>query len=148
MTALIRRATLDDIGTLWQLEQTCFQTDRLSLARWRYMITKAKASVLIVEESGEVAGSAVLLQPKAPRPARLYSLAVFPAHQKKGLAQALLSHCESLASASKRKFITLEAREENSNLIRFYNNVGYLPVKVLPDYYEDGASALRMKKTL
>ena len=148
MTALIRRATLRDIDALWRLEQACFQTDRLSLARWRYMITKAKASVLIIEESGQVAGAAVLLQPKYPRPARLYSLAVFPTHQKKGLAQALLSHCDLLASASKNKCIILEAREKNSHLIRFYNKVGYLPIKVLPDYYGDGASALKMKKTL
>ncbi|MFC3884977.1 GNAT family N-acetyltransferase [Bacillus songklensis] len=54
-------------------------------------------------------------------------LAVSPHFQKRGVASALLAHFEKEARENKRETITLTCKE---NLIRFYENYGYLNIGV------------------
>ena len=42
----------------------------------------------------------------------------------------------------------LEVRADNARAITLYDERGYVKFATIPDYYEDGASALRYEKRL
>jgi ribosomal protein S18 acetylase RimI-like enzyme len=146
-TLTIRRAILEDIPILLELEQT-FPSDRLEKSNFRYFLTKAKADIWIAEENGIVLGDAVVLYRQGFHSARLYSIVVSPKARGKGIGAKLLARCE--AAAKERGCITLrlEVRADNDAAINLYRSRGYDLTARTDDYYEDGSTALRMRKRL
>jgi ribosomal protein S18 acetylase RimI-like enzyme/uncharacterized protein YvpB len=149
---IIRRATLDDVAVLLDLEQT-FPSDRLEKSNFKYFLTKAKADIWIAEgcvaeNKGVILGDAVVLYRQGFHSARLYSIVVSPKARGKGIGAKLLTHCE--AAAKERGCITLrlEVRADNDAAINLYRSRGYDLIARTDDYYEDGSTALRMRKRL
>ena len=76
-TVRLRKATLDDLDALLELEHQSFSGDRLSRRQLRYLISRARAVTLLVESgAGELLRDpwaarndyiSVLLDPKAAR---------------------------------------------------------------------------------
>jgi ribosomal protein S18 acetylase RimI-like enzyme len=143
----IRRATLGDLEVLLELEQL-FPGDRLEKSNFKYFLSKAKADIWLVEESGEILADAVVLYRQGFHSARLYSIVVSPKARGKGIGAKLLAHCE--AAAKERGCITLrlEVREDNDAAIQLYRTRGYDFIGRTDDFYEDGSTALRMRKRL
>jgi ribosomal protein S18 acetylase RimI-like enzyme/predicted double-glycine peptidase len=143
----IRRATLDDLDILLKLEQL-FPGDRLEKSNFKYFLSKAKADIWLAEENGVVLGDAVVLYRQGFHSSRLYSIVVSPKARGKGIGAKLLAHCE--AAAKERGCITLrlEVREDNDAAINLYRSRGYDLIARTDDYYEDGSTALRMRKRL
>ncbi|MGL4608284.1 MAG: peptidase C39 family protein [Trueperaceae bacterium] len=143
----IRRATLDDMNVLLELEQL-FPGDRLEKSNFKHFLTKAKADIWLIEEKGQVLGDAVVLYRQGFHSARLYSIVVSPKARGKGVGAKLLTHGE--AAAKERGCITLrlEVREDNDAAINLYRSRGYTLIARTNDYYEDGSTALRMRKRL
>src|SRR3569832_1902202 len=96
---MIRDATLDDLDALVEVENRCFASDRLSRRNFRYLLTKGNAETVIDEEGGVIRGYAMLLFNTGTSLARMYSLAVAPAQQRKGIASALLRASDDSARA-------------------------------------------------
>jgi ribosomal protein S18 acetylase RimI-like enzyme len=146
-TLTIRRATLDDVAVLLELEQL-FPGDRLEKSNFKYFLTKAKADIWIAEENGVVLGDAVVLYRQGFHSSRLYSIVVSPKARGKGIGAKLLAHCE--AAAKERGCITLrlEVRADNDPAISLYRSRSYELIARTDDYYEDGIPALRMRKRL
>ena len=91
---VIRKALSSDLNALIDVENACFNNDKLSprsLKRW----LSAKHGILLVAQNGEqVCGYGLVWCHKGTRLARLYSLAVKPTMQGKGIAKALLTSLE------------------------------------------------------
>src|SRR3569833_4684268 len=87
---MIRDATLDDLDAMVEVENRCFDSDRLSRRNFRYLLAKGNAETVIDEEGGVIRGYAMLLFNTGTSLARMYSLAVDHAQQRKGIASALL----------------------------------------------------------
>lgn len=145
---VIRPATADDLDALDALEERCFASDRISRRSFRHMIKVESAVVLIAECDGAMVGSAVILFRSGTALARLYSLAVDPAHQGKGLGRALMQACEAAALEYDRLILRLEVREDNAVACALYRSRGYRACGRVADYYEDGMAALRFEKLL
>lgn len=144
----IREATELDVNQLYSIEQNAFANDRLSLRRLKYWI-KAKNRVFLVAESqGEVAGYGLVLLHQGTRLARLYSIAINPTHQGKGLAKRLLKAVEDAASHMGRLYMRLEVDVENTAAVKLYEANGYTIFGSLEDYYENHHDALRMQKRI
>lgn len=143
----IRRATLEDMEVLLELEQL-FPGDRIKKSSFRYFLTRAKADVWVVEEHGQVLGDAVVLYRQGSRSARLYSVVVSPKARGKGVGAKLLTHCEEAAKERGCTTLRLEVREDNDAAINLYCTRSYNPIRRVDDYYEDGGTALRMRKNL
>jgi ribosomal protein S18 acetylase RimI-like enzyme len=148
----IRRATLEDLGVLLELEQL-FPGDRIKRSSFRYFLTKAKAEVWIAEDyvaenRGQVLGDAVVLYRQGSGSARLYSVVVSPKARGKGIGAKLLAHCERAAKERGCITLRLEVREDNYAAISLYRSRGYDLIGQTDDYYEDGGTALRMQKRL
>lgn len=148
MPAEIRKARASDVDDLAAIEKAVFSGDRLSRRSFRQFIERETAEMLVAENDGHVAGYAVVLFRKGSGVARLYSIAVGPFFGSLGIGRQLLAAAEEAAYEHDRMMLRLEVREDNQRAIRIYEQAGYRKIGREPDYYEDGATALRYEKTL
>jgi N-acetylglutamate synthase-like GNAT family acetyltransferase len=74
----VRRARIGDLAALLAMEQAVFTVDHLSRRSFRHFLLSANATFLVAEESGALAGYALVLSPPRSKLARLYSIAVAP----------------------------------------------------------------------
>jgi ribosomal-protein-alanine acetyltransferase len=145
---MIRPARLQDLEALVAIENRSFDVDRFSRRSFRYLLTKANAETLVHEEQERVLAYVMLLFNTGTSLARLYSLAVDPALQGKGIGNALIAAAEESAVAHDCIYLRLEVRRDNATAIRLYEKLGYKGIGSLPDYYEDHMEALRYEKLL
>ncbi|TIO73833.1 MAG: GNAT family N-acetyltransferase [Mesorhizobium sp.] len=148
MPAEIRKARASDVDDLAAIEKAVFSGDRLSRRSFRQFIERETAEMLVAENTGHVAGYAVVLFRKGSGVARLYSIAVGPFFGNLGIGRQLLAAAEEAAYEHDRMMLRLEVREDNQRAIRIYEQAGYRKIGREPDFYEDGATALRYEKTL
>ena len=148
LVLMIRLANLGDLESLIAIEKRAFELDRFSRRTFRYLLSKANAVTLIDEENGKVAGYTMLLFNTGTSLARLYSLAVDPDWQVKGIGRALMQATEENAIA--RGFVTmrLEVRADGKRARALYESQGYRQIGMVDNYYEDGMQALRYEKRL
>jgi ribosomal protein S18 acetylase RimI-like enzyme len=145
---MIRPATLQDIDSLVEIEERCFATDRLTRRSFRYLLTKANAATLIDEEQGVARGYALVLFSSGTSMARLYSIAVDPAFQRRGIGWQLLQASEQAARDGDCVSMRLEVRRDNDPGRALFGKGGYKQFGTLSDYYEDHMDALRFEKSL
>ncbi|MER8475063.1 peptidase C39 family protein [Mesorhizobium sp. M1163] len=148
MPAEIRKARASDVDDLAAIEKAVFSSDRISRRSFRQLIERDTAELLVGESDGRVAGYAVVLFRKGSGVARLYSIAVGPFFGGRGVGRLLLEEAETAAFEHGRMMLRLEVREDNPRAIQIYERSGYRKIGREPDYYEDGATALRYEKTL
>ena len=145
---VIRKALSSDLTALIDLENACFNNDKLSprsLKRW----LNAKHGILLVADNGEqVCGYGLVWCHKGTRLARLYSLAVKPTMQGKGIAKMLLAALEKQTCERGRIYLRLEVAVNNESAIGLYKSLGYRVFGQYSDYYDDHSDALRMQKNI
>ena len=145
---MIRAARVSDLKGLVDLENRCFQHDRLSKRQFRYMLTRAHADTLVEERRGRLVGYVLVLFRRATSLGRVYSIAVDPAERGRGIGQNLLEAAEGSAIERGCAYLRLETQPDNAASNALYHRMGYRPFGVVEDYYEDGSAALRMEKAL
>lgn len=156
----LRPARPADAPALLALERN-FPTDRFSARAVRYLLQARNAVVWAAEDRrpaqgqsgrGErpprVVAALVLLVRRRSGVARVYSVAVSRRVRGRGLGAALLRTAEREARRRGRRIMSLEVRQSNRTARKLYASLGYRPHRRLPDYYEDGAPALRLRKHL
>jgi len=145
---VIRTANPEDLGALVDIENRAFAIDRFSRRSFRYLLTKANAVTLVDDRDGRICGYAMLLFNIGTSLARLYSLAIDPDYQGRGIGHGLLNAAEK--SAIERDCITLrlEIRKDNHASISFFEKHGYRQFDILEDYYEDHMEGLKYEKSL
>jgi ribosomal protein S18 acetylase RimI-like enzyme len=159
----IRAAISADLDALLALENSCFETDRLTRRQFRYMLSRAQ-SVLLVAESGAqfadqseaaaqppdtgLLGYVLVLFNRATSVARLYSIAVAGAARGRGVGRALVRAAEEATWDAERAYLRLEIRRDNLASQQLFEGLGYRRFGALSDYYEDHMEALRYEKQL
>ena len=143
-----RRADLDRLVTI---ENSAFDSDRLSRRSLRAHLTKSTVSLLVAETEvggfAQVVGYALLAFRKGSTKARLYSIASDPQHRL-GAGKSLIAACEEEARRRGADSLVLEVRADNLRAIALYEQRGYVKFGTIAEYYEDGAAALRYEKRL
>ena len=122
---MIRNATLEDVPVLTDLEQQCFDTDRLSPRNFRYLLTRGNASLIVDDADGAITGYSLVLFHRNTSMTRLYSFAVLPDRQRGGIARALLAQSEKIALEKGFVMMRLEVRRDNARALAFYEKAGY-----------------------
>ena len=144
----IRAARAVDLDGLLVLEHRCFAGDRLSRRALLRHLQSDSAALLVAERGGAVVGSALVLFRRDSPAARLYSIAVDGAARGLGLGAALLGASERRARARGASALRLEVNPANRAAVRLYERHGYLPFARVEGYYEDGAPAVRLRRSL
>ena len=146
---LIRIARPADIDALLGIENASFSTDRITRAGFRRFLRGSSARLLVVDAgSDQIGGYVLLLTRRGSRRARIYSLATHPAWRGKGLAVLLLGAALATAREWHMDDIGLEVREDNAAAINLYAGHGFQNVARREGYYEDGSTAIVMRKVL
>jgi [ribosomal protein S18]-alanine N-acetyltransferase len=144
----LRRAGAADVPALVDLEQAVFAGDRMSGRQFRHH-TAALSSDLIVAATGKILlGYALLLRRRGSSKARVYSIAVADQARGHGLGARLLLRLEAIARACGATEIRLEVRQDNRAALSLYERQGYRRFGAHAGYYEDGADAWRLSKSL
>jgi ribosomal-protein-alanine N-acetyltransferase len=147
----IRKGRLADLDRLVAIEIAAFQSDRLTRRSLRAHLTKSTVALLVaeLEVAGipRVVGYALMAFRKDSKRARLYSIAGDPQHRI-GAGKRLIAACEHEAARHGAESLVVEVRADNARAIALYDERGYVKFATIPDYYEDGASALRYEKKL
>jgi ribosomal protein S18 acetylase RimI-like enzyme len=144
----IREAAAGDIDGLLELENHCFDIDRLSRRSFRRFINRKRATLLVAVEDGKLLGYVLVLYRAGTSLARLYSMAVTLDARGRGIGSVLLAAGEKAAMDKDCVAMRLEVREDNRSAIGIYETAGYRHFGRYPDYYEDHADALRFEKAL
>lgn len=147
MNTTIRRSTPNDLDLLEIIEKMVFEpfqqcprrTLRLSIKSLFQRVWFAETNS---EKSNKAVGSLTVHLHK--RTLRIFSLAVLPEFQGKGIGVSLLKHAENFAISNGFERISLEVDVDNGPLISWYNKAGYHSTELIEDYYEEGKDALRM----
>jgi ribosomal protein S18 acetylase RimI-like enzyme len=144
----IRAASLNDLSALVQLEQHCFNSDRLSKRSFKHHIQSKHSDLQVVFAEQDLLAYGLVFKHQGTRLARLYSLAVLPATRGMGISKLLLTQLEQLASQDGRLYMRLEVAKHNEVAIGLYQACGYRVFGEYQDYYEDHTDALRMQKRI
>ncbi|MBN2600767.1 MAG: GNAT family N-acetyltransferase/peptidase C39 family protein [Candidatus Marinimicrobia bacterium] len=145
---MIREATADDLESLVYLENSSFETDKISRRSFRYLLSRANATTFVDEENGKVRAYSIILYNSATSHARLYSLVVGSEYRGLGIGQALLLASEQNAVQNECISMRLEVRRDNATAIRLYQKNGYKQIGILDDYYEDHMGAIHYEKEI
>jgi glutathione synthase/RimK-type ligase-like ATP-grasp enzyme/ribosomal protein S18 acetylase RimI-like enzyme len=148
MNLKFEKATKKDIPFLEKIEQLCFPDfQRTSQRMLRLSISSPFQSVLICKVKYQKAWikSGSLIFHHYKHTLRLYSIAVLPDYQGDGLGGKFMDYCIEQARARGYERISLEAYEENQLLIDWYKKFGFVQTELIPDYYEAGKNAVKMK---
>jgi len=145
---MIRSAVLGDVPFLVDLEQSSFAADRLTYRQFRYMLMRAKALTLVAELDGEIVGYVLVIFPRGGRVARIYSIAVSHKARSRGVGSALVDAAERRSLDIGRSLMKLEIRIDNHPSQKLFHRAGYKEIRIVADYYEDRAPAIRYEKSL
>ena len=144
----IRPAKKEDLERLEEIENICFSTDILSRRSFQRFIRPGAHSLQVAVIEGTIVGYALVLYRTGTSLARLYSIAVLPDMQGKGIAKQLI---EAIEEASRNKLcaiMRLEVNVNNAPAINLYHKLGYRAIGEIESYYDDGSDALRMEKRI
>ncbi len=152
---IIRHATREDVPALAAIEETAFDKTTyggllMSARAFRRHVDSDNFLLVAVtnDDATKVAGYALGLVRKGSPYVRFVSLAVLPEHGGRGAAWRLFDAIEEAAIAGAYRGVRLEIRADNTRLQARYIRDGYREFARVPDYYSDGAAAIRMVKDL
>ncbi len=152
---LLRRARLSDLPSLLLIEHSCFPLGiAFSPPQIRRLLRNERAHCIVAAGQGprgtdsRVAGWAVGLirQHRTRRSGRIYTLAIDPDCQGRGIGRLLADHLLRTFKRLKVRHVYLEVRTSNHRAIALYEKLGFVKVRDLPGYYEDGAAGVRMRR--
>lgn len=139
---MIRRATLDDLYAIEEVERTSFRPevadDRMEIEYW------IKRGWAWVYEGGRDRAIVGYVCVKL-RPGRIESLAVSPDAQGSKIGTALVNHALNFLQEVGSKSVALECGLE---LVSFYARFGFLPAGYMADYYGPPVPAIYMRRAL
>ena len=139
-------AKIGDLNDLILIENACFKTDKLSRRQMRYMLSKAKAFILLAKIKSITVAYCICFIPALPRTARLYSLAVLKEYRNRGIADRLIKDVIQRLQSLGYTSCSLEVRSKDSATKSLYSKNDFKEIQFLPTYYEDGEDGIRMKK--
>lgn len=143
-----RPAQISDLKELLLLESISFTTDRLNKRSFRRWLTNRDCVFLVQPNGSQIIGYILIILMRGTKLARLYSIAVHPDFQHRGVGTELIQKGEKAAREDNKLYMRLEVAQHNDVAIRLFTAFGYVPFGLYKDYYEDHQDALRMERCI
>lgn len=132
-----------------RLNLRCFRNgENYTKHTFAYLLNEPKAlAYRIVTEADEMAGFVFAILNNEGS-AHLTTIGVAPEHRRRGLAEQLLSHLESVLAAKHVGTVVLEVRVGNISAQQLYRHAGYSTVQRITNYYSNGEDCFMMMKSV
>jgi [ribosomal protein S18]-alanine N-acetyltransferase len=130
----IRAMTSADLDRVMDLQRRSF-THPWTTEMVKKELTQDWSTVLLAEENQKLLGISIfwLVHDEL----HLLNIATDPDHRQQGVARALLEATLASGRAHKCRIATLEVRRSNGPALALYQNHGFRPVGLRPNYYAD-----------
>ncbi len=102
---------------------------------------------LVAEHDGYVVGFVITVF-VAPFEMKILSVAVDRRYQNRGFASMLLINLFAVLRSKGILRLLLEVRLSNQRAYKLYLSLGFIPLKIIYAYYQDGEDAYLMEKLL
>lgn len=143
-----RRATLEDIPQIEELEKENFPKEAFGRRQIKYLLQSPNAIALTAYSNHKVLGYVIGMGRMGSLAVRIYTFCVRKDYRLKGIGTSLLTMLEEECRKRGIRYLTLEVGEYNLIALRFYQKNGFLEYYRVPAYYRDGTTAIRMKKAI
>lgn len=147
MTVIIREARLSDLGDIMRVEHSSFGVDAWSAEAIAADIERPTTSYFVVDEDGTVRGYAGVLAFSGGE-ADVLTIAVDGELRGRGIGRRLLRALIDVAETMASRLMFLEVREDNAAAMALYLSEGFELIGRRPAYYNDGTTALTMRRVL
>ena len=145
-----RRATTNDLETLYSIERECFTLEAFTKEQLAYLLENPKGISLIAEIDNQIAGFIIglIYNYGTTRTGHVYTIDVAVKHRRKGVGLELLKALEKRFVENGVETCYLEARRENVAALELYQKHGYTELDVLKNFYSEGVDGVRLMKKL
>ena len=144
---ILRPAVINDIPSIMEIEQICFDLDSFSKRQFAYLISQAKGYFYVAEYQQRVGGYFSALINQRACSLRIYSIAIHPDFRgRKSRGNYLIDQIIVIALKESLKKIILEVNVSNFPAIYLYEKNGFKCTSVKDNYYHDGSSAYCMQR--
>lgn len=133
-----------DLAQIIKIEDVSFPTDPYQIEDFQWAYRRCSELSIVAEIADQVVGY-MMTSPLGAR-GHIYSLAVAPAYRRRGVAEALFSYTVDRLNERGIEKIELEVSRTNEAGCAFWEQMGFIAVGTIPDFYADGAEALLMRK--
>lgn len=140
----VRCFSLTDLNRIMEIEHASFTIDSFSEDIFMSWYHKCPYLFIVAEISGVVVG--YMITCIAHTKGYVASIAVDPAYRHKSVGKTLVYFTFNHLKMSGVKIIELEVRSTNIESIRFWENLGFFPLRTISNFYHDGTDALKMRK--
>ena len=144
----IRRATLEDLESVHQIETLSFNDGSYPAFVLRQLFDISAEYFLIAEEEGKVIGYVLGNINKNTNQGWVLSLGVHPEARGKKLGKLLTKKLVDLLENDLSTEICLTVHPDNASAKKIYEDLGFKSVKTFDNYYNDLETRLLMKKQL
>lgn len=153
MTWLLRRAGVDDVDAIMEMEHTVFVNDAWSTDMMRSELRSPHGYYLVATaadgDSGVLDGYAGLFAPSRSDDADIQTIAVAEHARGRGLGRLLMQALIEQSRQQDVRQVFLEVRADNPVAITLYRSLGFEELGVRPGYYQpDDVDAIVMRLTV
>ena len=145
----IKPLTSAHLKEILRLNLRCFTAgDSYNKHTLTYLLNESRTlSYRAVTAEGEMAAFAFVMI-NANGAAHLTTIGVAPEHRRRGIAERLLAHIETMLHQKEIGTIMLEVRVGNYAAQQLYRRSGYHVVQRIASYYNNGEDCYLMMKSL
>lgn len=144
MDFIIRKAALKDVSFLAKLEKESFKSFQQNSKKNIVNSVKSGFQETLIIQNNTIAVGAITLF-KYPKALRIYSIAILPTYQNKGIGHFLLKHVIDFATKNNFERIILEVDTANLKLINWYLSKEFTIKNTVKNYYKKGKHAHKME---
>lgn len=145
---IVRGFTMGDLPQIVRIERASFGPDSYSVTTFLAHLFRDRKGLLVAEDGyGRVAGYALArvgLRWLGLRRGGITSIAVDPCQRRRGLGRALLAKALEYLKENGVEQADLEVNVSNRAAQSLYEAFGFVPSRVLPNYYGPDKDGLKM----
>lgn len=131
---IIRQMEIDDLEQVMEIEEESFSVPWTETGFFTFLI-RNDTLFLVAEEDGIIAGYAGIVM--VPEDGDITNVAVRSSMRGKGIGRMIV---QSMIEEAKKQGVTniyLEVRKSNEPAIKLYESLGFVPISIRKDYYEE-----------
>jgi [ribosomal protein S18]-alanine N-acetyltransferase len=147
----LREGVEADAGQFFELDQLCFASGTAySLREFQQLLRSRKTVCVVGNDEGSLAGFAIAtnVENHDTCGGHIITVDVAPGFRRRGIGRSLMRRVEERMLAADAEWLRLEVAENNSAAYEFYVGLGFVPIDLIPDYYEGAIDAIVMVKGL